>query len=213
MSSRSRSTTDRDRSRALSAAALCLDYPDGRLLDQLGLLTEAAAALPAAVGTPLQNFLRHLATTAPGRLATDYVETFDLRRRCCLYLTYYAHGDTRKRGMALLRFTSAYRAAGISLASGELPDHLGVVCAVAARAPQVGLPLLADHRAGIELLRIALAEAGSRYLDVLDAIRAALPDPAPADLDLALQLARSGPPEEEVGLEPFAPPEYLGGRR
>ena len=47
----------------------------------------------------------------------------------------------------------------------------------------------------------------------VDAIRAVLPDAAPADLDRALQLARSGPPEEEVGLEPFAPPEYMGGRR
>jgi nitrate reductase delta subunit len=50
-------------------------------------------------------------------------------------------------------------------------------------------------------------------VDVVDAIRAVLPDAAPTDLDLALQLARSGPPEEEVGLEPFAPPEYMGGRR
>ena len=205
--------TDQDRTRALAAAALCLNYPDGSLLDQLGLLTATAAALPTTVGGPLQNFLRHLSATEPGRLSTDYVETFDLRRRCCLYLTYYSHGDTRKRGMALLRFSTAYRAAGIVLTGGELPDHLGVVCEVAAHAPQVGLPLLAEHRAGIELLRIALAEAGSPYLDVLDAIRATLPDPAPADLELALQLARSGPPEEEVGLEPFAPPDYLGGRR
>jgi nitrate reductase delta subunit len=205
--------TDQDRTRSLAAAALCLNYPDGTLLDRLGLLADTAAALPAATGAPLNRFLRHLTASEAGQLALDYVETFDLRRRCCLYLTYYTHGDTRKRGMALLRFTTAYREAGITLADGELPDHLGVVCEVAAHAPQVGLPLLTSHRAGIELLRMALGEAGSPYLDVLDTIRAALPDPAPADLDLALQLARSGPPEEEVGLEPFAPPDYMGGRR
>jgi nitrate reductase delta subunit len=60
---------------------------------------------------------------------------------------------------------------------------------------------------------MALADAGSPYVDVLDVIRAVLPEPAPRDLDRALALARSGPPEEEVGLEPFAPPEYMGAQR
>jgi nitrate reductase molybdenum cofactor assembly chaperone NarJ/NarW len=204
--------SDRDRIRALQAAALCLDYPDQVLLDQLPLLHETADALPAPAGVPLRRFLDHVATTEPGQLARDYVETFDLRRRCCLYLTYYAHGDTRKRGMALLRFTDAYRRAGLRVVDGELADHLGLVCEVAARVPETGLALLRDNRAGVELLRIALVDTGSPYVDVIDTIRAVLPDPAPADLDEALQLARSGPPAEEVGLEPFAPPEYMGRR-
>jgi nitrate reductase molybdenum cofactor assembly chaperone NarJ/NarW len=205
--------SERDRARALQAAALCLDYPDDPLLEKLPLLAQAAAALPDPVGRPLRRFLEHLGRTAAGTLARDYVETFDLRRRCCLYLTYYAHGDTRKRGIALLEFTHAYRGAGIALAGGELPDHLGVVCEVAARAPDVGLDLLRRHRAGVELLRTALADAQSPYVDVLDTIRAVLPEPAPQDIERALELARSGPPAEEVGLEPFAPPEYMGARR
>jgi nitrate reductase delta subunit len=202
-----------DRTRALQAAALCLDYPDKQLLELLPLLRAAADALPAAARTPLTRFVGHLDTTPPAQLARDYVDTFDLRRRCCLYLTYYAHGDTRKRGMAILEFTTAYRAAGLTLAGGELPDHLAVVCEVAARAPDAGLPLLRRHRAGVELLRTALAEAGSPYLDVVDTVRAVLPEPAPEDVHRAVELARSGPPAEEVGLEPFAPPEYMGARR
>ncbi|MEO9137758.1 MAG: nitrate reductase molybdenum cofactor assembly chaperone [Jatrophihabitans sp.] len=204
---------DLARTRALQAAALCLNYPDEALLDQVTLLGETAAALPAAAGAPLARFVAHLQGTDPGVLTRDYVEIFDLRRRCCLYLTYYSHGDTRKRGMALLEFTHAYRGAGVTLVGGELPDHLGLVCEVAARAPETGLGLLRDNRAGVELLRTALAEAGSAYVDVLDTIRAVLPDAAPKDLQRALALARSGPPAEEVGLEPFAPPEYMGARR
>jgi nitrate reductase delta subunit len=161
----------------------------------------------------LSRFVQHLAATEQMELARDYVATFDLQRRCCLHLTYYTHGDTRKRGMALLRFTHAYRAAGLTLSGGELPDHLGLVCEVAARDPETGLELLRDNRAAIELLRMALAEANSPYVDVLDAIRAVLPELAPRDLGQALELARAGPPAEEVGLEPFAPPEYMGGRR
>jgi nitrate reductase molybdenum cofactor assembly chaperone NarJ/NarW len=205
--------SQRDQARALQASALCLEYPDEALLQHLPLLEQAAAALAPGVGTPLGRFVEYLGVTDPSRLTRDYVETFDLRRRCCVYLSYYAFGDTRKRGMALLRFTSAYREAGITLVGGELPDHLGLVCEVAARVPETGLALLRDNRAGIELLRIALDAAGSAYVDILDTIRAVLPEPAPQDLQRALELARTGPPAEEVGLEPFAPPEYMGARR
>src|SRR6266705_2576920 len=114
---------------------------------------------------------------------------------------------------ALLRFTAAYRAAGFELASGELPDHLAVLCEFAAAEPDRGRALFRQHRAGVELLRTALDEAGAPWLHVVDAVRAVLPGAAPRDLRRALHLARTGPPAEEVGLEPFAPPEYMGGRR
>ena len=54
-------------------------------------------------------------------LAARYVETFDLRRRATLYLTYYAHGDTRERGMALLRLKKLYRAAGLPMDAPSCP--------------------------------------------------------------------------------------------
>ena len=68
----------------------------------------------------------------------DYVETFDNRRRCNLFLTYFAHGDTRKRGMALLRFKQTYLRSGFVLDAdvGELPDHLCVVLEYAATIDQ-----------------------------------------------------------------------------
>src|SRR5690349_6845862 len=112
-------TTDaigaRDRTRALQAAALCLDYPDDALLEAIPLLARTVETLPPAAGGPLGRFVGHLSATGAARLTQDYVETFDLRRRCCLYLTFYAFGDTRKRGMALLQFTHAYRVAGVAL--------------------------------------------------------------------------------------------------
>ena len=201
--------TPLDRTRALQAAALCLGYPDEELTAKLPLLKQVAAALPGPAAEPLRRFLAALGASD---LTRHYVETFDLRRRCCLYLTYYAFGDTRKRGMAMLRFRAAYREAGFELASKELPDHLAVVCEALARAPQL-LDLVGEYRGGIEVLRLALAEAGSPYVDVLDTIRAVLPPVTERELDRAFELARSGPPAEEVGLEPFAPPEYMGARR
>jgi nitrate reductase delta subunit len=203
-------TLDLRRRRALRVAAQLLAYPDDVLVDRLPLLRDAAAT----IGDPsLDTFLAHVDRTPLPTLASAYVDTFDLRRRTCLYLTYYSHGDTRKRGMALLRFAHAYRTEGFEIRDGELPDHLGVVCEFTAAEPAAGLRLFSEHRAGLELLRMALADARSPYVSVVDAVREALPEPAPRDLDKALALARSGPPAEEVGLEPFGPPESMGGRR
>lgn len=200
-----------ERSRALLVAAQLLGYPDEELMQRLPMLGTAGRDCGAA--TPfLGAFLDELGSQQLAVAQARYVETFDLRRRCCLYLTYYTYGDTRKRGMALLRFSHAYRAAGYQLEAAELPDHLAVVCEFAAHAPDDGVRLLREHRAGVELLRMALADGGSPYLDVVDAVRAVLPEPAPRDLDRAIALAQAGPPAEEVGLEPFGPPEYTGAR-
>jgi nitrate reductase molybdenum cofactor assembly chaperone NarJ/NarW len=199
-------------------AALLLDYPTPQTLTMLDELHAAAGSLPAPAGPALMSFVDHLRRTPPIELAVYYVETFDLRRRNCLHLSYYAYGDTRKRGMALLRFKHAYRAAGVSLGEHELPDHLAVVLEFAATIdPVAGRRLLVEYRPVVELLRQSLHECGSPYAAVLDAVCATLPALNVADRRRVAELAAQGPPEEEVGLEPFAMDpalqEHLGGRR
>jgi nitrate reductase delta subunit len=126
-------------------------------------------------------------------------------------MTYYAHGDTRERGMALLRLKKLYRAAGLPMESSELPDHLPVMLAFAALAPDgYGEALLGEHRAAIELLRLSLHDSGSAYAHVLDAIAACLPALSVSERAEVARLAREGPPEEAVGLEPYGPPETTG---
>jgi nitrate reductase molybdenum cofactor assembly chaperone NarJ/NarW len=206
--------THTQRAVALQAASLLLDYPDEPLIAQLPLLSSAAQLVPKVARDPLSRMVAHLAESDPQQAQRDYVDTFDLRRRCCLFLTYYAFGDTRKRGMALLRFTHAYKATGHELRADELPDHLSVVCEFAATVDmESGLNLLTEHRAGLELIRMALTDLDSPYVDAIDLVRSVLPDLQPGDLERAMELAHAGPPAEEVGLEPFAPPEYMGGSR
>jgi len=177
-----------------------------------GLLREAAALLPTAVSDPLMAFVHHLEVTALPELAADFVATFDHRRRCCLYLTYFEHGDTRNRGVALLRFKTAYRESGMVLSDDELPDHLGVVLEFGATADvSAARVLLLEHRAGLELLRLALEDAHSPWAHVLQAVSATLPPLAGDDREAVMKLAAQGPPAEEVGLAPFAPPEYMPG--
>jgi nitrate reductase delta subunit len=185
-------------------AALLLDYPTQQTLRMLDELHAAAASLPGPAGSLLMSFVSEIRQRSPIELAAHYVETFDLRRRHCLHLSYYAYGDTRKRGMALLRFKHAYRAAGAELGEHELPDHLAVVLEFAATVdPVSGRRLLVEYRPVLELLRESLLEARSLYVAVLDAVCTTLPELSTADRRRVAQLAAQGPPEEEVGLEPF----------
>jgi nitrate reductase delta subunit len=194
---------------AWQAASLLLDYPDEALIAKAPMIRAAARSLPDDLGARVVQFLGHLESTPLQELQQDYVETFDNRRRCNLFLTYFAHGDTRKRGMALLRFKQTYLASGFELDDAELPDHLCVVLEYAATIDQAqGRQLMLDHRAGLELLRLSLRDLPSPWFPVVDTVCATLP-PLRGDEHAAVRrLAAEGPPEEEVGLAPFATPEF-----
>jgi nitrate reductase delta subunit len=191
-------------------ASVLLQYPSVALFDGLGQLAEAASTAPKASREPFGIFLQWLSCTPPDTVARHYVETFDLRRRCALYLTYYRYGDTRKRGMAMLTFKAAYRAAGFEPVADELPDYLPLVLDFAALHPR-GQQLLRAHRADLELLLRALRQAESPYADVVAAVCAQLPGLRKPDLARVARAWEQGPPAEDVGLEPFAPPGYLSG--
>ena len=193
-------------------ASVLLQYPTRALFDGLDELDAAARSAPRAARGHLAAFLAWLRATPPHEVAQHYVETFDLRRRSALYLTYYRHGDTRRRGMALLAFKTAYRAAGLEPDGAELPDYLPVVLDFAAVAPR-GEDLLRRHRADLELLRRALREAGTPYARLVDAVCAQLPRLGRRDLLRVRAAEQQGPPAEDVGLEPFAPPGYLTGEQ
>lgn len=197
------------RARAWQAQSLLLGYPDPPLVAALPLLTRAAASLPAVLGDPLQPLLQRLNTEPLLQLAASYTETFDHQSKFSPYLTYFAHGDTRKRGMALLEIKQVYRHAGLVPHDGELPDHLAVVLEFAAHDAEAGIGLLTKYRAGVELMRLGLMEQDSPWGGVLESVSATLPGLRGTDRDAVARLAAAGPPGEQVGLEPFAPPSYM----
>ncbi|MGW4152400.1 nitrate reductase molybdenum cofactor assembly chaperone [Micromonospora chersina] len=198
---------------AARAASLLLRYPDDEVLAALPTVRAALDGLPAEVAAPLGEVVTHREATAPAELRAAYVELFDFRRRCCLHLTYYTCGDTRRRGEALVGFSGAYRRAGLAVVDGELPDFLPAVLDLAA-ADDGGWRLLRDNRVGLDLLVEALGRERSVYRHAAAAVREMLPPAQPADLAAAARLARTGPPVEQVGLEPFGLVDTTpGGRR
>lgn len=276
--------------------AVLLRYPDDSVLDHLDDITAALPALRRRADRDRIGALAvRLRDLPPTRAAQDYVAVFDHDRHRSLHLTYYRHGDTRGRGMALLALKDAYRRAGHPPPEDELPDYLPLMLEFAALSPVNGRRLLADQRPALELLRQALhtprgaraagaagperpgtrgprpapaadpyraaaqarragrigppaappeapaeefaeesagglgdrpgsglggrtgaepaevTEATAHYAAALDALCERLPALRTRQRRLLSRLADGGPPREDVGLEPFAPPAYLTG--
>ncbi|WEV27742.1 nitrate reductase molybdenum cofactor assembly chaperone [Streptomyces sp. 71268] len=185
------------------AASLLLYYPDQDWHGRLDAVAEQLRTTRHPAAGPLLRFCSEAERVPVLEAAAHYTDVFDRTHRRTLHLTYYTDGDTRRRGGALAALREVYRAAGWEPDPAELPDHLPLMLEFAARCPRAGTRLLRGHRAGIELLRLALEERGTRYAHVLDAVSATLPGPRPADRAAARRLARTGPPTEHVGLEPF----------
>jgi nitrate reductase delta subunit len=165
--------------------SLLLQYPDEELLD---------------LGDELPDWMR---TTTLPELQPLYVRTFDFDRRATLHLTYHTHGDRRQRGLELVKLKRRYADAGLPLIGDELPDYLPVLLEFTALTPSHGVPLLAELRTPIELIRSRLHQTNNPYAEVLDIVATALPRPTRAQIAAARQLAQEGPPTELVGLEPF----------
>ncbi|MFI6515461.1 nitrate reductase molybdenum cofactor assembly chaperone [Spirillospora sp. NPDC050679] len=183
------------------AAALLLDYPGPDWPGTLRLVETAVPDRAGRAGGHLRAFVREMLPVPALQAAERYVATFDRSRRRTLYLTYYSHGDTRGRGEALIGIRERYAAHGWIGDEAELPDYLPMMLEFTARCPAAGRELLAEHRAGVELLCGALRDRGSPYARVVEAVRSALPAPGRATQALVRGLARSGPPVESVGVE------------
>ena len=191
--------------------SVLLDYPTAELVSSVDVLE---ALVPE--NAHLAPLFGHLRDTGLGALQQEYVATFDHTRKCALYLTYFAYGDTRRRGMALVQFKETYRAAGVEWddETGELPDHLCAVLQFGATVDAAGAwRLLVDHRAAVEMLRLALCgwrnddgTTGSPWAGALLALCDTLPALKGDEADAVRRLVEQGPPAEEVGLEGYGAP-------
>jgi nitrate reductase delta subunit len=186
------------------AASLLLAYPDDGQSERLDTVEELLGHIGGRAAALLGQTVSALRARDSMTAATDYVETFDLRRRATMYLTYWTAGDTRNRGREMLVFATAYRDAGVEPPRKEAPDHLPVVLEFAATVdPAVGRQLLTEHRVPIDVVHGALADAKSPYEHTVAAICETLPDATDQEVRRAERLAKAGPPAEAVGLQPF----------
>ena len=200
-----------ERVHPLKLVSLLLQYPSEELREAAAEARELEIA-PARgrQARQLHEFCGWYASRPVAELQRLYVDAFDFTKQCSLHLTYHVHGDRRQRGLALLGLKQAYRDAGLEPPEAELPDFLPLVLEFAALAPEDrGAELLEDNRIAIELIRAGLRREASPFVPLLEAVVAGLGRLSSQKLARIRRLAAEGPPTEEVGLEPFAPPEVM----
>lgn len=190
-----------ERSRVHMITSLLLDYPDDAWFARLAAIELEVTNLPETIFESLTRFIHEARKAGPEKWQRLYVTTFDLKRKCCLYLSYFATGDTRKRGTALVTFIEAYRAAGWEIDASELPDYLPMVLEFSARSgDKISDALLSAHLEGIEVLRAALEGMNSPWASIIRAVTLSLPPVDRATRERMLALVTEGPPTETVGL-------------
>lgn len=191
---------------AWNIASALLRYPDEHLVAALPQIREEALA----TGIPHAKKVAELIDSWTGRdlieLQSEYVEVFDLGRSTSLYMTWHQYGDRRQRGLVLLKLKRAYQENGMFPVEDELPDWLPLMLQFAVTAPPpAGSDLLENWRAAIELVRKALHEQQRPQAVLLDVVSSTLSKLGPNVQAIVERLLAEGPPEEEVGLEPFGP--------
>ncbi|HEX7322616.1 MAG TPA: nitrate reductase molybdenum cofactor assembly chaperone [Mycobacterium sp.] len=186
------------------AASLLLAYPDEQHEQRLDTVDSLLAHLNGKAAELLARTVAELRAKDLLAAATEYVETFDLRRRSTMYLTYWTGGDTRNRGTQMVAFIGAYRRAGVTPPQDEGPDHLPVLLEFAATVdPQRGRRLLVAHRVPLDVVQQSLAAAQSPYAHTIAAVCETLPAVTDSEVQRVQQLAEVGPPAESVGLQPY----------
>jgi len=145
-------------------ASLLLAYPDEHFAERLGIVEELRVPVAGRAAQMLARTVEALRARDPMHAAADYVDTFDLRRRSTMYLTYWTAGDTRNRGREMHAFAQAYRDAGSRPPVDEAPGSPSGRARVRGdRRPRCGAAAAgrapgADRRAArcVDRMRIAI---------------------------------------------------------
>ena len=130
--------------RLFAIASVALRYPERDWLKSFEEIEYELDSFDPETKERLWSLLTYFSSKSIMDLQIDYVNTFDRKRRACLYLSYYLNGDTRKRGMALLNFKNLFASEGWKSTSDELDDFLPILLEFIA---------VTDSPAGLALLR------------------------------------------------------------
>ncbi len=193
----------------LKLVSLLLQYPEPEAVGEIKSLgPDEIGPVSGAQREALGRFLEWYRGQGLDELRQSYVDNFDFDRLHSLHLTYQLHGDSRQRGLALLKIKNVYREAGLDPDGNELPDYLPLMLEFAELNPR-GADLLDRHRESIELIRGGLDRKDSPWVGLFDVIRDGMPGLTRRQVNRIKRIAAEGPPSEEVGMEPFAPPEVM----
>jgi nitrate reductase delta subunit len=184
------------------SALLCYPQADMRAaLDEMADVLDREKLVPERERRALQAFMNRLERTDLMELQERYVATFDRGRALSLHLFEHVHGQSRDRGQAMVNLLEVYRRHGFELNAHELPDYIPLFLEYLAQRPMgEALGMLADAMHVMALLGARLAERGSDYRAIFDALAAVVGEPADI-ADIRRQAATEGPDQTVVNMD------------
>jgi len=190
--------------RILKVISLLLGYPQAETLAHLDEVAEAIRAearLPEALRERLLELVEHLRAGDLIDLQQTYVGLFDRGRQLSLHLFEHVHGESRDRGQAMVDLMTLYRRHGFALGVRELPDYIPLFLEYCAHRPEAeARELLGDAMPILALIGARLAERGSRYHVLFEALAALVGDETAVTAARA-QAVDEGPDETVVNMD------------
>ncbi len=184
------------------SALLCYPQPEWQAaLGEMAEVLDRENLLPERERRALRTFMNRLERTDLMELQERYVASFDRGRALSLHLFEHIHGQSRDRGQAMVNLLEVYRRHGFDLNARELPDYIPLFLEYLAQRPAgEALDMLAETMHVLSLLGARLAERGSDYSAVFDAIAALVGEPADIE-DIRRQAAAEGPDQTVVNMD------------
>lgn len=188
----------------LKVLSLLLSYPEAEMLAEL----DALAAVVEQENLLLDDHKKSVLALIDAYRGKDlldmqeaYVALFDRGRFLSLHIFEHVHGESRDRGQAMVNLLQMYEAHGFELSTHELPDYIPLFLEFLSQQEQAeAMQLLQDAMPVLSLLGARLAERGSKFRAIFDALTGFAGEPE-ALKEIRQQAATEGEDETLVNMD------------
>ncbi len=184
----------------LKVLSLLLSYPEAETLaalDALATVIEQENRLMDDQKKSVLALIRSYRGADLLDLQERYVALFDRGRFLSLHIFEHVHGESRDRGQAMVNLLQMYESHGFEMSTHELPDYIPLFLEFLAQQKSVEVfKLLQDAMPVLSLLGARLAERGSEFRVIFDALEAIAGEPE--GITEIRQQARTETPDETV---------------
>lgn len=188
----------------LKVLSVLLSYPEPETLlalDEMAAIIAQENLLPEKQSQALLALLNTYRNTDLLESQENYVLLFDRGRFLSLHIFEHVHGESRERGQAMVNLLQMYESHGFEINTQELPDYIPLFLEFLSQLThQEAQALLQDAMPVLALLGARLAERGSHYAAIFDALAGFAGEPEQL-ADIRAQVATEGEDETLVHMD------------
>lgn len=165
----------------LKVLSLLLSYPEAEMLaalDEMAAVIEQENRLTDDQNKLVLALIQSYRGADLLDLQESYVALFDRGRFLSLHIFEHVHGESRDRGQAMVNLLQMYESHGFEMSTHELPDYIPLFLEfLAQQKSSEAFKLLQDAMPVLSLLGARLAERGSEFRVIFDALEAIAGEP------------------------------------